>query len=144
MWLLSLASIAWMAEECTRIRGDVLDSLSPNKQMFIVQQPVGVVGAVTPWNFPANMIMRKVAPALAAGCPVSISLRWFSESESESEVKSARVVEAICTICFCLSTNYKQYRNWLHNSRTTLHNCMSGIFSDFLYFTNTELKLNQL
>lgn len=62
-----------MAEECTRIRGDVLDSLSPNKQMLIIQQPVGIVGAVTPWNFPANMIMRKVAPALAAGCPVSIS-----------------------------------------------------------------------
>ncbi|GMH40754.1 hypothetical protein BSKO_08658 [Bryopsis sp. KO-2023] len=65
-----LATIEWMAEECTRIGGEILNSPSPTKQMITLKQPVGVVGAITPWNFPANMIMRKVAPVLAAGCPV--------------------------------------------------------------------------
>ena len=62
--------IAWYAEECLRIRGDILPSLNPGKMQMIVKEPIGVTAAITPWNFPLAMIARKLAPALAAGCTV--------------------------------------------------------------------------
>ncbi|KAK9806957.1 hypothetical protein WJX72_008662 [[Myrmecia] bisecta] len=61
-------SIDWFAEEARRVYGDVLASTNPNSRMVVIKQPVGVVAAITPWNFPMSMITRKVAPALAAGC----------------------------------------------------------------------------
>ena len=66
-----MASIEWFAEECRRITGDVLQTVHNDRRMLVVKQPVGVVAAITPWNFPMSMITRKVAPALAAGCTVS-------------------------------------------------------------------------
>lgn len=60
--------IEFYAEEAKRIYGDILPSPFPDTRIFIIKQPVGVVGIITPWNFPAAMIMRKVAPALASGC----------------------------------------------------------------------------
>ncbi len=60
--------IEWFAEEAKRVYGDTIPALSSNNRIVIVKQPVGVVAAITPWNFPNAMITRKAAPALAAGC----------------------------------------------------------------------------
>ena len=62
--------IAWFAEEATRMNGEVIPAPVPGRRMFALKEPVGVVAAITPWNFPAAMIARKIAPALAAGCTV--------------------------------------------------------------------------
>lgn len=64
--------IKWFAEEGRRIYGDVISSNKPNQHLLVIKQSIGVVGAITPWNFPAAMITRKCAPALAAGCPIII------------------------------------------------------------------------
>ena len=62
--------VDWFAEEAKRIYGDIISSNEPDKRIIVLKQPVGVVAAITPWNFPIAMITRKVAPALAAGCTV--------------------------------------------------------------------------
>ncbi|GAA4353906.1 NAD-dependent succinate-semialdehyde dehydrogenase [Variovorax defluvii] len=62
--------IEWFGEEATRVNGDVIPAPVPGRRMFAVKEPVGVVAAITPWNFPAAMIARKIAPALASGCTV--------------------------------------------------------------------------
>ena len=64
------AFVEWYAEEAKRAYGEVIQTHANNKRMFAMRQPVGPVYAVTPWNFPAAMVTRKVAPALAAGCTV--------------------------------------------------------------------------
>ncbi|MBB4267276.1 NADP-dependent succinate-semialdehyde dehydrogenase [Roseospira visakhapatnamensis] len=64
--------IEWFAEEGKRVYGDVIPSHGPDKRILVIKQPIGVVAAITPWNFPNAMITRKCAPALAAGCPVVI------------------------------------------------------------------------
>jgi succinate-semialdehyde dehydrogenase / glutarate-semialdehyde dehydrogenase len=64
------AFIDWYAEEAKRITGDVLSTYSADRRIVLLKQPVGVVGAVTPWNFPSAMVTRKCAPAIAAGCTV--------------------------------------------------------------------------
>lgn len=64
--------IEWFAEEAKRIYGDVQTGIKPGGRKIVLLQPVGVVAAITPWNFPIAMITRKCAPALAAGCPVVI------------------------------------------------------------------------
>ncbi|PIC73498.1 succinate-semialdehyde dehydrogenase (NADP(+)) [Sporosarcina sp. P17b] len=60
--------LTWYAEEARRIYGETIPASSPNKRLFVVKQPVGVVAAITPWNFPVAMMTRKLGPALAAGC----------------------------------------------------------------------------
>jgi succinate-semialdehyde dehydrogenase / glutarate-semialdehyde dehydrogenase len=62
--------VEWFAEEATRANGDVIPAPVRGRRMFALKEPVGVVAAITPWNFPAAMIARKIAPALAAGCTV--------------------------------------------------------------------------
>ncbi len=62
--------VEWFAEEATRANGDVICAPVAGRRMFALKEPVGVVAAITPWNFPAAMIARKIAPALAAGCTV--------------------------------------------------------------------------
>ncbi len=64
--------VEWFAEEARRLYGDVIPGHSQDKRITVIKQPIGVVGAITPWNFPNAMITRKVAPALAAGCTVVI------------------------------------------------------------------------
>ncbi|KAL5318115.1 hypothetical protein ACEPPN_015220 [Leptodophora sp. 'Broadleaf-Isolate-01'] len=64
--------IAWFAAEASRSYGDSIPSSSPHTTVMTLKQPIGVCGIITPWNFPAAMITRKVAPALAAGCAVVI------------------------------------------------------------------------
>jgi succinate-semialdehyde dehydrogenase/glutarate-semialdehyde dehydrogenase len=60
----------WFAEQAKRIEGDILESPSRDRRILVTKAPIGVCAAITPWNFPAAMITRKVAPALAAGCPI--------------------------------------------------------------------------
>ena len=60
--------IEWFAEEGKRLYGDLIPGHQPDKRIMVLRQPVGVVAAITPWNFPAAMITRKAGPALAAGC----------------------------------------------------------------------------
>jgi succinate-semialdehyde dehydrogenase/glutarate-semialdehyde dehydrogenase len=64
--------VEWFAEEAKRAYGDVIPNSAPGSRILAIKQPVGVVAAITPWNFPNAMITRKVAPALAAGCTVVI------------------------------------------------------------------------
>lgn len=61
--------IQWFAEEAKRAYGDVIPSPYSDAQIVVTKHPIGIVAAITPWNFPAAMITRKLAPALAAGCP---------------------------------------------------------------------------
>jgi len=64
--------IEWFAEEARRVYGETIPTTDNGKRYLVLKQPVGVCAAITPWNFPIAMITRKVAPALAAGCPVVI------------------------------------------------------------------------
>ncbi len=64
--------VEWFAEEAKRVYGDVIPSNAANRRIVVTKQPIGVVAAVTPWNFPLAMITRKVAPALAVGCTVVV------------------------------------------------------------------------
>ena len=65
---MSAAYILWFAEEARRVYGDVIPSPWPNRRILVTKEPVGVVGAITPWNFPSSMIARKLGAALAAAC----------------------------------------------------------------------------
>ncbi len=64
--------VEWFAEEAKRVYGDTIPQHQPDKRIVVIKQPIGVVAAITPWNFPNAMITRKCAPALAAGCPVVV------------------------------------------------------------------------
>ena len=64
------AFLEWFGEEAKRTYGDTIPSHARDKRIMVIKQPVGVVGSITPWNFPIAMITRKVGPALAAGCTV--------------------------------------------------------------------------
>jgi succinate-semialdehyde dehydrogenase/glutarate-semialdehyde dehydrogenase len=64
--------VEWFAEEAKRVNGETLPQFDNNRRLMVLKQPIGVCAAITPWNFPLAMITRKVAPALAAGCPVVI------------------------------------------------------------------------
>ena len=64
--------VEWYAEEAKRVNGETLPQFDNNRRLLVLKQPIGVCAAITPWNFPLAMITRKVAPALAAGCPVVI------------------------------------------------------------------------
>ncbi len=64
--------IEWFAEEGKRTYGDIIPTPANDRRILVIKQPIGVVAAITPWNFPIAMITRKCAPALAAGCPVVI------------------------------------------------------------------------
>ena len=66
------AYVEWFGEEAKRIYGDVIPGPAADKRIVCIRQPVGVVAAITPWNFPIAMITRKAAPALAAGCTIVI------------------------------------------------------------------------
>jgi len=67
---MSAAYIQWFAEEARRVYGDTIPSPWRDRRIMVTKQPIGVVGAITPWNFPSSMLARKIGPALAAGCTV--------------------------------------------------------------------------
>jgi succinate-semialdehyde dehydrogenase/glutarate-semialdehyde dehydrogenase len=62
--------LLWFAEEAKRVYGETIPSARADQRFLVLRQPVGVVGAITPWNYPVSMLTRKVAPALAAGCTI--------------------------------------------------------------------------
>lgn len=64
--------VKWFAEEARRIYGETIPAPTGDRRILVIKQPVGVAAAITPWNFPIAMITRKVAPALAAGCPIIV------------------------------------------------------------------------
>ncbi len=70
--LMGVSYIDFYAEEGKRVYGDIIQDPLPDRRIVIIKQPVGVVGAITPWNFPSTMITRKCAPGLAVGCTVVI------------------------------------------------------------------------
>ena len=69
---MSAAYVLWYAEEARRTYGDVVPSPWGDRQILVTKEPVGVVAAITPWNFPSSMLARKIAPAIAAGCTVVV------------------------------------------------------------------------
>src|SRR3954451_11693986 len=69
-WILACDQFRWLAEEARRIYGRIVESRVPGGRFEVSREPVGIVGAFTAWNFPAALPARKLAPALAAGCPV--------------------------------------------------------------------------
>ncbi|KAG6541028.1 hypothetical protein Mapa_017601 [Marchantia paleacea] len=77
------------AEEAKRIYGDIIPATTQDKRIFVLRQPVGVVGAITPWNFPLAMITRKVAPALAAGCTIIVKPSEFTPLSAMAAAKLA-------------------------------------------------------
>src|SRR5699024_1865065 len=79
--------LEWFAEEGKRIYGQTVPAHLPNKRLQVWKQPVGVVAAITPWNFPLAMLARKIAPALAAGCTLVI------KPSSETPLTAIRFVE---------------------------------------------------
>ena len=81
------AFVEWYAEEAKRAYGEIIPTHTNTKRMFAMRQPVGPVYAVTPWNFPAAMVTRKVAPALAAGCTVVL------KPAEQSPLTALRLVE---------------------------------------------------
>ncbi|MER8691047.1 NAD-dependent succinate-semialdehyde dehydrogenase [Mesorhizobium sp. M1136] len=62
--------VEWFGEEAKRVYGDTIPGHQPDKRIIVIKQPIGVVGAITPWNFPNAMLARKMAPAIAAGCSI--------------------------------------------------------------------------
>ncbi|WP_313443159.1 NAD-dependent succinate-semialdehyde dehydrogenase [Novosphingobium sp.] len=70
--LYAASFVRWFAEEARRIEGEVIPAPRSNQRILVWSEPVGVVAAITPWNFPAAMVTRKVAPALAAGCAIVV------------------------------------------------------------------------
>lgn len=76
--LLGANYVQWFAEEARRINGEIVPSPWPGRQILVTREPVGVVGAISPWNFPFSMLSRKVAPALAAGCTIVVKPSEFT------------------------------------------------------------------
>lgn len=83
--------LVWFAEEAKRVYGDLLPAPRSNQRFMVLRQPVGVVGAITPWNYPVSMLTRKLAPALAAGCTVVLKP---AEATPLCAVETCKVLEA--------------------------------------------------
>ena len=93
--------LLWYAEEARRAYGTVIPSPWPGKQPLTVRQPIGVSAAITPWNFPMSMILRKVAPALAAGCPMIVkpaSLTPFSALALAELARRAGIPDGVLSV----------------------------------------------
>jgi len=90
--LFSMEYLRWFAEEGRRGYGSTIPSPMPGRKFFTTLEPVGVVGAIVPWNFPANMITRKCSPALAAGC--AVVLKPAAETPLTAMLMAKILVEA--------------------------------------------------
>ncbi len=113
--------VEWFAEEAKRIRGEVILAPKPNQKIMTIQQPVGVVAAITPWNFPSAMITRKAAAAMAAGCVVVLKpseLTPFSALALAVLAQEAGVPDGVFNVCtgdaqtigaeFCANTKVRK------------------------------------
>lgn len=81
--------VQWYSEEAKRVSGEMIPASHKNKRIMVLKQPVGVVAAITPWNFPFAMITRKIAPALAAGCTVIV------KPASQTPISAIKIMELI-------------------------------------------------
>lgn len=94
--------VEWFAEEAKRISGEVILAPKPNQKIITIKQPIGVVAAITPWNFPSAMITRKAAAAMAAGCTVVLKpseLTPFSALALGFLAKEAGVPDGVFNVC---------------------------------------------
>jgi len=110
--------LSWYAEEGKRIYGETIPSSKPNKRLLVQKQPVGVIAAITPWNFPAAMITRKVAPALAAGCTAVVkpaSSTPLTAIKLGELAKEAGIPEGVLTIITGSSQEISD--TWMEDSR---------------------------
>lgn len=82
----------WFSEETRRTYGQTIPANDVNKRIMVIKQPIGVVAAITPWNFPLSMVARKLAPALAAGCTVVLKP---SSKSPKSAIEMAKIFEEI-------------------------------------------------
>lgn len=82
----------WYAEEARRVYGETVPASSRDKRIINVKRPIGVVGAITPWNFPLSMVARKVAPALAAGCTIVLKP---SSKAPQSSIEMTKIIEKV-------------------------------------------------
>lgn len=97
----SAAFLEWAAEEAKRIYGRTVPASLPDRRYFVMRQPVGVVAAITPWNFPSAMVARKAAPALAAGCTVVLrpaSATPLSALGLQQALHDAGLPPGVCTV----------------------------------------------
>ena len=82
--------LLWFSEEAKRVYGDILPSPRADQRFMVLRQPVGVVGAITPWNYPVSMLTRKIAPALAAGCTMVLKP---AEATPMSAIETFRILQ---------------------------------------------------
>ena len=98
------AFVEWFAEEAKRVYGDIIPSPWADKRVHVIKQPVGVVAAITPWNFPLAMITRKVAPALAAGCAIVVKpseLTPLTAVALADLAREAGIPDGVMTVLTC-------------------------------------------
>ena len=91
------AFVEWFAEEGRRLYGEIIPGHQADKRILVLRQPVGVVAAITPWNFPAAMITRKAAPALAAGC--TIVVKPAGQTPLSARAASSAIASADSGVC---------------------------------------------
>lgn len=111
--------LLWYAEEAKRNYGETIPASQENKRIVVINQPVGIVGAITPWNFPAAMITRKVAPALAAGCTIIVKPATYTPLTAVALCqifKEAGVPDGVVNLITTSSAS-KVSRNWMDDSR---------------------------
>ncbi|WP_173918206.1 NAD-dependent succinate-semialdehyde dehydrogenase [Halobacillus sp. Marseille-Q1614] len=110
--------ISWYAEEARRIYGETIPASKRDKRILVQKQPVGVMAAITPWNFPAAMITRKVAPAIAAGCSVLIKPAEQTPLTAIRLVELAHEAGAPAGLINIVTGDAKTISNvWLSDSR---------------------------
>ncbi|WP_369920343.1 NAD-dependent succinate-semialdehyde dehydrogenase [Marinomonas polaris] len=113
--------VEWFAEQAPRIEGDLIESPVVGRKMMAIKEPVGVTAVITPWNFPAAMITRKIAPALAAGCTVVAKPAEDTPLTSLALVKLAEVAGipsgVINIVCSSRNNTPAMVNNWLQDSR---------------------------
>lgn len=88
----SIEYFRWFAEEARRVYGETIPSDAHDKRILVIKQPIGVVGAITPWNFPLSMVARKAGPALAAGCTLVMKP---SSKSPQSTIELAKIFEEV-------------------------------------------------
>ncbi|MGG4268487.1 NAD-dependent succinate-semialdehyde dehydrogenase [Peribacillus simplex] len=110
--------LSWFAEEGKRVYGETIPASVSNKRLFVTKQPVGVVAVITPWNFPAAMITRKVAPALAVGCTVVIkpaNLTPITALKMAELAEEAGIPKGVINVVTGKSSEIGE--NWLQDTR---------------------------
>lgn len=127
---LAIDYLVWFAEEGQRIYGETIPASSPTKRLSVIRQPIGVVGAITPWNFPIAMITRKIAPAMAAGCTVIL------KPASSTPLTAVEVIKA------CHDAGVpKGVVNLLHGSASTITQTLmdSSVVRKITFTGSTEV-----